>query len=297
MTPIDHQASSPKRRHLPNQKLRQDDWKGLRVWLIGASSGIGAALAVDLGKLGAELVLSARNADGLESVANTCRQLAKAKVHVLPFDVCDNTAMTAVVETVRRKLDGIDLVLFNAGTYQETRIDTLTCSGAADAVTINLLAPINATVAILPMLLQMPDDGRVRGFAYVASVAGYRGLPRALTYGPGKAGLISFVESLWGDLRGLGLNTWLINPGFVRTRLTAQNSFDMPALITPEIAARDIINGFARGAFEIHFPKRFTYAMKLIRLLPINWFLRLTMRLVPPLDRKAMQSSHQPTKE
>ncbi|MFM7122760.1 MAG: SDR family NAD(P)-dependent oxidoreductase, partial [Fluviibacter sp.] len=129
-----------------------------------------------------------------------------------------------------------------------------------------------------------------RVFAYVASVAGYRGLPRALTYGPGKAGLISFAESLWVDLKGLGLNTWIINPGFVRTRLTAQNTFSMPALIEPEEAASSIIRGFAKGHFEIHFPARFSWFMKLLRMLPIHWYLRLSKRLVPSLSRTELTS-------
>lgn len=268
-----------------NQPIRQQDWAGLRVWLIGASAGIGAALAQKLSGLGARLVLSARQAPPLHIVAQQC---ASAKPLVLPLDVCDGAAIALAVSMIRKDLGGLDLVIFNAGTYDATRIDSLTASGAEQALRVNLLAPIAVTSHVLPLLLASTNDDRPRGLAYVASVAGYRGLPRALTYGPGKAGLISFAESLWVDLQGLGLNTWIINPGFVRTRLTAGNDFTMPALIEPEAAARAMINGFSRGRFEIHFPRRFTCLMKLLRLLPVEWYLRLSKRLVPVMDRNTL---------
>lgn len=281
-----------------NQPIRNADWRGLRVWLVGASTGIGAALSEQLAELGATLVLSARHHEALESVAALCRRRhSDTKVSVLPFDICEIQATQSAIAHVRSHLGGIDLVIFNAGTYEATRIDHLTTTGAEHALKLNLLAPINATALMLPLLMDPPEKDRPRGFAYVASVAGYRGLPRSLTYGPGKAGLINFAESLWVDLHGMGLNTWVINPGFVRTRLTAQNSFAMPALIEPEEAAAAIVRGFASGSFEIHFPKRFSYFMKLLRLLPTACYLRLTQRLVPPLTQDAVKSSHLSEKE
>ena len=281
-----------------NRPIRQENWLGLRVWLIGASTGIGAALAKTLASLGARLVLSARHADALEAVADRCwHRHSESDILIVPFDVCSTEAMQAAAHQVQEQWGAIDLVIFNAGTYEATRIDTLNASAAEKSLRLNLLAPIAATATILPLLLQNPDQSKPRGFAFVASVAGYRGLPRAMTYGPGKAGLISFAESLWIDLHSLGLNTWIINPGFVRTRLTAQNSFDMPALIEPEEAAQSIVRGFSRGGFEIHFPKRFTCFMKLLRLLPINWYLRLVQRLVPPLNRDEVLRARMTDKE
>ena len=272
-----------------NQPIRINDWPGLRVWLIGASTGIGAALAHDLADLGAHLILSARHEAALQELADHfLYRHNDLKTLVLPCDVCDELSIRLAVERIEAQWGGVDLVIFNAGTYEATRIDTLSAAKIDQAIGMNLLAPIHVTAAALPLLLQTPDDGRPRGFAFVASVAGYRGLPQALTYGPGKAGLISFAESLWIDLHGIGLNTWLINPGFVRTRLTAQNEFQMPALIEPEEAAQLIIRGFAKGSFEIHFPKRFTCFMKLMRFLPVAWYLRLAQRLVPRLSRDAV---------
>lgn len=267
-----------------NQKIAATDWPGLRVWLIGASTGIGAALAESLSALGANLILSARNLTTLEEVRERCLvSHPAASLMIQPMDVCDDEAVSQVYLQIEQQWGGVDLVLFNAGTYEAVRADTLDSRDAERALQVNLLAPIRVTALILPKLISASGTLKPKGIAYVASVAGYRGLPRALTYGPGKAGLISFAESLWIDLHNIGLNVWLINPGFVRTRLTAQNSFEMPALIEPEEAANEIIRGFARGAFEIHFPKRFTRFMKLMRLLPIGLYLRLTQRLVPPL--------------
>lgn len=284
-------------RHL-NQPIRPADWAGLRVWLIGASTGIGASLAEQLYGLGARLILSARHREPLDAVAANCRQrCADGELLVLPFDACDTKAVAVAVAEVKAHWQSVDLVIYNAGTYETTRVDTLSPAVAERSLRVNLLAPIAATSTILPLILSSSTDNRPRGFAFVASVAGYRGLPRALTYGPGKAGLISFAESLWVDLQGIGLNTWVINPGFVRTRLTAQNHFDMPALIEPEAAASAIIRGFADGGFEIHFPRRFTYFMKLLRLLPIGWYLRLSRRLVPPLSRHEILSDRRSPKE
>ena len=116
------------------------------------------------------------------------------------------------------------------------------------------------------------------GIALVASVAGYRGLPKALCYGPGKAALIHFAECLHLDLAPRGIGVWVINPGFVQTRLTAQNDFAMPALLTPEQAACAAVDGFKTGGFEIHFPKRFTRAMKLLAWLPDRWYFALVRR-------------------
>jgi short-subunit dehydrogenase len=277
-------------RYAINQPIRSGDWQALKVWIIGASTGIGAALAVQLSALGARIILSGRNGDNLRVVANKCRVHPDSESHVIPFDVSDNHSISMAVSEVNTIWQGVDLVIYNAGTYESTRVDTLSPKSAEQSLRVNLIAPIALTASALPLLTCCSEDTKPRGFAYVASVAGYRGLPRALTYGPGKAGLISFAESLWVDLKGLGLNTWIINPGFVRTRLTAQNTFAMPALIEPEEAATSIIRGFAKGNFEIHFPARFSWFMKLLRVLPINWYLRLSKRLVPSLSNTQLTS-------
>jgi NAD(P)-dependent dehydrogenase (short-subunit alcohol dehydrogenase family) len=137
---------------------------------------------------------------------------------------------------------------------------------------VNFLGAAKMTGVVLPALRA---GG---GIAFVASVAGYRGLPKALAYGPGKAALIHFAECLHLDLAPRGIGVWVINPGFVATRLTAKNDFAMPALLTPEQAAGEILAGFRGGRFEIHFPKRFTRIMKLLAHLPYAWSFPLIRR-------------------
>jgi short-subunit dehydrogenase len=131
---------------------------------------------------------------------------------------------------------------------------------------------------VLPAMLARGSGG----IALVASVAGYFGLPNASVYGPTKAALINLAELLYVDLRPRGLSVYLINPGFVQTPLTAKNEFSMPALQTPAEAARAICHGISAGRFEIHFPRRFTLAMKLVRSLPYRLRFALIARLVRP---------------
>jgi short-subunit dehydrogenase len=125
----------------------------------------------------------------------------------------------------------------------------------------------------------LPSLREGSGIAFVASVAGYRGMPKSLAYGPGKAALIHFAECLYFDLAPRNIGVWAINPGFVATQLTAKNDFDMPAIIQPAQAATEIIAGLRSGNFEIHFPKRFTRVMKLLALLPYGLYFRLIRRI------------------
>ena len=138
---------------------------------------------------------------------------------------------------------------------------------------------VNFNGALRLLATVRPDLRPGGGIAFVASVAGYRGLPKALCYGPGKAALIHLAECLYLDLAPRGIGVWVINPGFVQTRLTAQNDFSMPALQTPEQAALAVLDGFRTGHFEIHFPKRFTRLLKLLSLLPYRWYFPLIRRI------------------
>jgi short-subunit dehydrogenase len=151
-----------------------------------------------------------------------------------------------------------------AGTYRATRTWQLDAGQARAMVEVNLIGALNVIAAIQHRLLEQGAGG----IALVSSVAGYVGLPNSLVYGATKAALINLAETLWLDLSPRGVSVYLINPGFVETPLTAQNRFRMPALIGAEEAAREILGGIERGAFDIHFPKRFTRAMKLLKLLP-----------------------------
>jgi NAD(P)-dependent dehydrogenase (short-subunit alcohol dehydrogenase family) len=151
----------------------------------------------------------------------------------------------------------------------------LDAAAIARTLAINLQAPMNACAALVPRLLE-----RGRGaIAFVSSVSGYRGLPLAAAYGASKAGLSHFAETLHLELAPRGISVYLINPGFVATPMTAGNDFRMPALISPAQAAEEIIAGFGRGSFEMHFPRRFTFWLKLLRLLPYRAYFPLARRL------------------
>jgi NAD(P)-dependent dehydrogenase (short-subunit alcohol dehydrogenase family) len=144
---------------------------------------------------------------------------------------------------------------------------------------INYLGALYLLDAVVPHLLAQPlsqDTGQRGHISLMGSVAGYRGLPNSLAYGPTKAALINLTETLYLDLHAQGVGVSLINPGFVDTPLTRQNQFKMPALISPEQAAQEILQGWASGEFEIHFPKRFTRWMKALQLLPYPAFFAAT---------------------
>jgi short-subunit dehydrogenase len=140
---------------------------------------------------------------------------------------------------------------------------------------VNVEGALHWLGAVLPMLMAQ-GQGHV---SIIGSVAGYRGLPQSLAYGPTKAALINLAESLYLDLSPMGLGVSVINPGFVKTPLTAGNEFNMPALLTPEQAAQAILQGWAKGQFEIHFPRRFTLWLKLLRHLPHRWYFPAVKRL------------------
>lgn len=245
------------------------DWRDRRVWIVGASSGIGAALAADLDARGARLALSARSADRLRQQVEGFRDAL-----ALPLDVTDAGAFIPAMMQILDTWGGVDLVVLNAGTYAPLRAWELTIDNARQTVHTNLLGVMDGVAAVVPQLLRQ-GHGAV---AVVASVAGYRGLPRAMAYGPSKAALINFAETLYLDLAPRGVSVFLINPGFVATPLTARNDFEMPALISAEEAARRIVDGFASGRFEIHFPRRFTGVLKMLRLLPDRLYFHLISR-------------------
>ncbi len=239
------------------------DWRNKRVWLLGASSGIGAALAQALARDGARLVLSGRDAGRLADLGIEAALLQ-------PCDATDVSSLVMAREAIRSVLGGIDLVIYLAGDYQPMHADHFDLAQAERLFGVNYLGAVRLTSILLPDFLMAGG-----GIAFVASVAGYRGLPKAMAYGPGKAALISFAESLKFDLAPKGIGVWVINPGFVATRLTARNDFKMPALLSPGEAARATLEGFSSGRFEIHYPKRFTWAMKLLSCLPYRWYFSL----------------------
>ncbi|MBI2769289.1 MAG: SDR family NAD(P)-dependent oxidoreductase [Burkholderiales bacterium] len=240
----------------------QADWRGRTVWVVGASSGIGRATASALHAAGAQVVLSARNEEALRDFT----ALHPGSLAV-PLDVADREGVRCSAQAILAS-GPIDMVMYCAGYYREQRATAFSLQEMLHHQQVNYVGALHVLDAVLPHFL-----ARQRGhISLVSSVAGFRGLPKSLAYGPTKAALINLAEALYLDLQGTGIGVSLVNPGFVETPLTAQNQFSMPALITPEKAAREILRGWRRGQFEIHFPRRFTLAMKLLRLLPFRLY-------------------------
>lgn len=245
-------------------------WAGQRVWVIGASTGIGAAIARALVNAGARVALSARSRDRLEAIAEGTDAI------VAPLDVTDRASVARAAEAVLTAFGGgLDLALVVAGTHDAMRADRYDHAKAEALLAVNLHGPLNCLDAVLPTLLKQ----RRGGIALVASVAGYRGLPQALIYGPSKAALIHLAEVLYLDLHRHGIGVYLVNPGFVDTPLTQRNDFAMPALMAVDKAAQRTLDGIAAGRFEIHYPRRFTLWLKLLRLLPYSVYFRVVRRV------------------
>lgn len=247
-----------------------EDWHGKTVWLVGASSGIGAALAQQLLNQGARVVLSARRIEQLTNIAN-----AHPNALIKAFDASDKSLWAEMHKQVLLELGSIDLIVFCAAKYQPERTWEVDSLDAQETLNINLLSIYHGLQCILPNMLKT----RHGGIAVIASVAGYLGLPNASVYGPSKAALINLAEIMYADLHPKDINVYLINPGFVSTPLTAKNTFFMPALQTPEQAAKAILVGMQSGNFEIHFPKRFTYFLKFLQCLPYRLRFLLLRRL------------------
>lgn len=247
-----------------NPTLR--DWRGKRVWIIGASTGIGAETAKLLLEKGARVALSARSGSRLDAIAH-----GHGNALVLPLDVTVHQQLLDARERLLSEWQGIDLALVVAGAYTEMRADRIDMQVVDRLLDVNLRGVFHCLDAVLPTLVAQGQGG----IGIVSSVAGYSGLPKALVYGPTKAALINLAESLYFDLHPRGIGVYLVNPGFVETPATAGNQFAMPALIGADRAAREIVRGIEQGRFQIHFPKRFTNWMRLARLLPYRLYFPL----------------------
>ena len=245
------------------------DWSGRRVWIVGASSGIGRALAHALYVQGAEVCVSARSAVALQAFATD-----HPRARVLPLDAADTAAVRSAAQSLL-EAGPLDAVVYCAAHYREQRATAFHLGEMLRHQQVNYVGALHVLDAVLPGMLSQ-GQGHL---CLVGSVAGFRGLPKSLAYGPTKAALINLAETLYMDLRDRGVGVSLVNPGFVQTRLTAGNDFQMPALISVERAAHEILQGWAKGRFEIHFPRRFTWSMKLLAMLPFGLYQAVVRRV------------------
>jgi NAD(P)-dependent dehydrogenase (short-subunit alcohol dehydrogenase family) len=238
---------------------------GRRIWVVGASSGIGAALAGQLTRRGARVAVSARRAGALREVAGE---------DMLPVvaDVTDRDAVRLAADTVREGLGGLDTVVWCAGHWKQFDALGWDADVFARHVEVNLVGLSNVLAAVLPGLVE-DGGGHVVG---VASVAGFRGLPGAEAYGATKAAQINLLEGLRGAVSRHGIRVTTVCPGFVRTPMTAGNTFPMPFMVEPEQAARVIADGIGADRTTVTFPWQMAVLMGAARFVPPALWTRLT---------------------
>jgi short-subunit dehydrogenase len=249
------------------------DWASSRVWVTGASAGIGAALARALVARGARVAITARRRDLLDEIAHLPAEASakagadRSRVLVVPADVTDRAAVTAAARAIEEAWGGIDLAVFNAG--------GLVDDDFVATMALNYFSIVYGIEAVVPGML-----ARGRGhIAAVASLAGYRPAPVRTEYGASKAAAIFLLDGLRFKLEPQGVRVTVINPGFVRTPLTSRNNFTMPFLLEADDAAERIVKGLERGKREIHFPAPMSWAAKVLRVLPYPLYARIIRAL------------------
>jgi short-subunit dehydrogenase len=229
------------------------------VWITGASTGIGREVALLLAASGVRVAVSARTAEKLAELESL-----NANIKAYPLDVSDLDATFATAGAIARDLGPIDLAILNAGVWYPMNALTYDAKTVTKAMAINFTGVTNALGPLLPAMIAR-KSGHI---AIVASVAGYRGLPVAISYAPTKAALISLAETLYPDLLDENVKMTVINPGFVETPMTSVNTFPMPFLISVHDAADRVVKGLIKGGFEIVFPWRMKMLAKFTRMLP-----------------------------
>ena len=248
-----------------------------RIWLTGATSGIGRALALRLLAQGHRVALSARSESALAELAES-----HDNALTLPLDVADRAAVQRAGERLAEPSGGLDLVILNAGTCEYLEARDFDMALVERVFAPNFFGALHGVEAALPLLRRARAEGGRPLIAATSSAAAYVPLPRAEAYGASKAALSHFMESLRLDLHAEGIDVSLIHPGFVETPLTDRNDFAMPLRISADAAAEAILRGLARRRLDIHFPRRFTLLVKLMGILPPALRFRLGLRMTRP---------------
>ncbi|TDQ67038.1 short-subunit dehydrogenase [Maritalea mobilis] len=244
-------------------------FKGKHFWITGASTGIGRALAKKLDAEGALVSVSARSEDKLHEL-----EAEGENIRAFPLDVTDQSLMGAAIDMVADRAP-IDHVVLGAGAWSIMDSDQMEMGPIRTGMEVNYFGTINAIDKLIPMMIAR----KAGHISIIASVAGYRGLPRSIAYSPTKAALINLAEILKVELEPHNIGVSIINPGFVDTPLTQDNPFPMPGIITADEAADAIYKGLSKGKFEISFPFGFTLLMKVLRVAP-NWLYLFIMRRI-----------------
>ncbi len=249
--------------------------RGKHVWLIGASTGIGAALVAALATEGAILAISSRSEQQLQELAAKHTR-PEAPIAAKPLDVTEAGAIERTEAELRAHWGRIDVLIYNAGTWAPVEVDAWDVAAFERMIAVNYTGMMRAIAAVLPDMLSR-RDGEIAG---VGSLSAYGAFPRAEAYGSTKAAVNYMLQALRFDVAKRGIGVTTINPGFVKTRLTDANEFPMPFLLKPEQAAAAIVKGLRSGKTEIHFPLRLSLPLKLATSLPRPLYEWLLMRTV-----------------
>lgn len=249
------------------------DWRKKVVLITGASSGIGRALGVELGRRGASLGLLARRADVLEELVREVES-AGGQALALQADVKDAEAVRSVTDTLRERFGPIDVLIANAGVGATTHARDLRASEVAEVININLLGAVNSATAVLPEMVARGQGQLVA----ISSLAAYRGLPKSGAYCASKAALSAFFESMRLDLRGTGVDVTIIHPGFIKTPLTAGRHAQMPYLMELQDATRKIVRAIETRKKSYAFPWQLASIVRAALLMPNFLYDRIAVR-------------------
>jgi len=242
-----------------------------KIWITGASSGIGKALALKFAKENWHVAISARRKELLDQIAEN------KNISSFPLDVTDDDKVQEVVSNILNKFKDIDLCVFCSGAYDPKLEQEINKAQIRKIMDINFFGVLNCIKAV-ENYFKNKKKGQI---SIVSSVAAYRGLPNSSGYGPSKAALTNLTESLYFDFKKHNVKISVVSPGFIKTPLTNQNTFNMPFIKTPEFAADKMFNGLTKSsAFEIHFPKELTFILKILRILPYRAYLFLINKFV-----------------
>ena len=241
------------------------------IWITGGSTGIGKALAVKFANEGWNVAISARRENLLNEIADNHENISQ-----FPLDVTDKSKCKEVFEKIKNKFENIDICFFSTGTWNPKKERDIDVEQIEEVFKINFFGTLNAIKAVEEYF----KNKKTGHISIVSSIAGYRGLPNSSGYGPSKAALTNFCESIYFDFKKFGVRVSVISPGFIKTPLTDKNEFPMPFLRSVDFAAEKIFNGLNKSnSFEIHFPKQLTLILKFLRILPYRIYLFLIYKL------------------
>lgn len=235
----------------------------MNIWIVGASHGIGRSVAEKYLEQGHKVAISARSSDALLEIVEKSK-VSKLDYMVLPLDVLDVNAIKASYQNIIRNWQKIDLFIYGSAVYKPSSINKIDTQFAKKTIDVNLTAIFDFLGLIIPHM-QQNHSGHI---ALIASSAGYVGLPKSYAYGASKAAMINLAQGLYPELSNSNIDVSIVNPGFVKTRLTDKNNFTMPFIVTSNQAADCIIKGIAKKKFDINFPFKFTAILRSIAVLP-----------------------------